>query len=136
MFKKISDRIVRTSTKQASMLFVGDTHPRWQKTLDNAGRNLGQLKLVKLEHLKQEALIYDLYILDDKHISNIPSVIQKIRKQQATARIIVISDNPTWRKSRDALRAGAIDYIQRDDNYRALRKSLHDNLQKQLGACC
>jgi len=136
MFKKISDRIVGTKPKQALILFVGELHPNWRKTLHEASHNLGQLKVVALPELKHEAMIYDLYILDDSHIPNIPAMIQKIKRRQASARIIVISDDPTWQKSRDAFRVGALDYIQRTDNYRALYKSLYENLRKQLGATC
>ena len=136
MFKKISDRIVGTHTQQSLLLYVGQANPIWGKTLDNASKKLGSLKTVKPADLKHEALIHDLYILDDAHISNIPLLIQKIRKRQTSARIIVVSDNLSWRKARDAFRAGAIDYIQRENNYRTLQKILHENLQKQQDACC
>lgn len=136
MFKLRFDRILRPTKREAHLVYVGETNPEWQITLENAARSLGQLKLLSLHELRQESNHYDLYILDDATIPRIPALIQKILRRQQDARIIVISNDASWVKARAAFRAGASDCIQRDNNYRALHKVFCTNLQKQLGAGC
>jgi DNA-binding NarL/FixJ family response regulator len=136
MFKKLSNQIVGTIKQQADLLFIGDTNPEWQRKLDSASRGLGRLKCVTVSDLKPEAMIYDLYILDDAHIPNTISLIQAIKRQHQNARIIVMGDNPTWQEARAAFHAGVLDYIVWDDNYQTLHYAISENLHKQLGAGC
>lgn len=54
---------------------------------------------------------YQAYILDGDFLSDSPSVIRSIRRENPEARILVIAKNPHWELVREVLRAGAMDMV-------------------------
>lgn len=136
MFKKKTSRLVGTRERTAEFLLIGQSDSEWQKALDDASKIFGNLRAIPPINLHKEPTIYDCYILDDAHIPNVPSLIRKIRRRHPNARIVVVSDNPTWENARAAFRVGAIDYVQRENDCRSLQKTLSDVLQKRIGAGC
>lgn len=136
MFKKKTSQLVGTRERSASFLLIGQSDSQWRRALDDASKIFGNLRAILPTMLHKESTIYDCYILDDAHIPNVPALIRKIRRRHPNARVVVVSDNPSWENARAAFRVGAIDYVQRENDCRGLRKTLSEILQKRIGAGC
>lgn len=62
-----------------------------------------------LEHLLVSR--YDLVIIDATMLDSEMLLLSQIRARQPNARLLVLTASPTWRRARDALKAGAMDYL-------------------------
>jgi DNA-binding NarL/FixJ family response regulator len=54
---------------------------------------------------------YDMVILDAALLDNEMLMISEIRRRLPGMRIAVLTASPTWRRAREAIQAGAMDYI-------------------------
>lgn len=82
-------------------------------SLWNALTSLGELHILpqdealqQISRSKYDMVIVDAAALDDKAV-----LVSQIRTQQPHMRIIVLTASPTWRRARQALQAGAMDYL-------------------------
>jgi DNA-binding NarL/FixJ family response regulator len=71
---------------------------------------------------------YDLVILKTDVISDLLSIISRIRSQDPEARIVVFSPAPGWKQAREVMLAGAMDYapksLDREDVLSTIKKNL------------
>jgi DNA-binding NtrC family response regulator len=79
---------------------------------------------------------YAVYILDADYFSEPPSLIRDIRRSNPLARVLVISQNPSWQAVRDAFRAGAMDMLSNPSNCNETRLLLDKILDSPLPGDC
>jgi DNA-binding NtrC family response regulator len=85
-------------------------------SFDNLWKALTSLGKVEV-YLPKEALQqiansqYEIVLVDAGVLDNHLLLISEIRAVQPNTRILVLTASPTWRRAREALKAGAIDYL-------------------------
>jgi DNA-binding response OmpR family regulator len=57
-----------------------------------------------------------LVVVDGSYIDDIDGTITRILRESPDARVVVATASPSWRRAREALLAGAADYIRRTTN--------------------
>ncbi|MGA9349744.1 MAG: response regulator [Anaerolineae bacterium] len=67
---------------------------------------------------------YDLVIVDASAVGDVLSLVSRLRAQQPQTRIVVVTASPTWQRAREALRAGAADYIRKSLDGEELRSKI------------
>lgn len=97
--------------------------------LANALVSFGKLQvLTQEEALRQiQHQEYSLIILDAAILKGGMELITSIRVKWPKARIVVLTASPTWRRAREALKAGAMDYLTKtlnQDEYIAAFKEI------------
>lgn len=81
--------------------------------LSNALTALGELQVLPEEEAMQQIAHsrYDMVIIDAAILDSEMILISQILGQQPQSRILVLTASPTWRRAREALQAGAMDYL-------------------------
>lgn len=117
---------------QMVILLINGTKPYWQKLLEEALAPLGTVQAASEEEGLELILCqsYELIIVDATTIKNVPVLVARIRAQQPNVRIVVASASPTWRRAREAFRAGATDYIPKSLNKQELLATFKNILAK------
>src|SRR5262245_28039015 len=120
-------------TGQHGYLLIGSLEGAWQDVLRAAVTD------DRVETIEPAALTTQtagehplLYIIDNTYVEDVPDVIRKIRKMDAGARVLVVTGSPTWTRARDALKAGAIDYVKKTMDVAELRSIMKLALMKML----
>lgn len=72
------------------------------------------------------------FIIDSTYVEDVPGLIGHIRKSQPCARVLVVTSSPSWLRARDALKAGAVDYIKKSLDAENLRQSVEIALQRTV----
>lgn len=54
---------------------------------------------------------YDIVFIDAGGVQDPPTLIFRLQSYQTYIHIIVVTASPTWMRAREALKAGAVDYI-------------------------
>lgn len=78
------------------------------RVLDEWGVDLTTIDSSQIESTHCET--YDLIVLDAAVTTDLRSTISKIRAQASHARIVVYSSLDDWRRAKEAMLAGAVDY--------------------------
>jgi DNA-binding NarL/FixJ family response regulator len=93
---------------------------------------LGKLEVLPEKEAMQHILQYkyDVIIVDAAAVGNEVLLISRVRAQQPQARIVVVTASPTWRRAREALRAGAMDYISKSLSEREFLSAFKDVLAR------
>ena len=72
--------------------------------------------------------VYDLVIVDAAAVKNVPLFVARARAQRPDIGILVVTADPSWLGAREALQAGATDYIgkflDREETFSALCRAL------------
>jgi DNA-binding NarL/FixJ family response regulator len=99
---------------QHKFLLVGNREesPSFYSLL-NALTALGELEILpESESTKEIAYsTFDLIIIDAAVLDSEMTLISRILAQHPHARVVVLTASPTWRRAREALQAGAMDYL-------------------------
>ena len=104
----------------------------WVRILQEVVTSLGSLQIAS----KQETIKlvsqrdYDLLVVDAAKVEDVFCLVSSIREQQPDARILVVTTSPTWRRAREAFRAGATDYIRKSMNKTELLCILQATMDK------
>jgi DNA-binding NarL/FixJ family response regulator len=101
---------------QAAFLLIGDREDSpWFQALKRALAPLGDFEVVSERGAVQRTLQrdYPVVIVDAAVVDDVPLLVSRLRAQQPEIRIVVATASPTWRRARDALQAGAMDYIRK-----------------------
>jgi DNA-binding NtrC family response regulator len=97
-----------------SFLLIGDREesPSFY-TLCKALTGLGELQVLpekeameQIAHSKYDMLIIDAGILDREM-----ALISRVLTEQPYSRVVVLTASPTWRRAKEALQTGAMDYL-------------------------
>jgi DNA-binding NtrC family response regulator len=71
---------------------------------------------------------YDVIFVDAGHVADVGQFIACLRQRCEQQRIIVATASPTWKRAREAMQAGASDYIRKSSD----ATELHDIIQQAL----
>ncbi len=109
-----------------------DTH--WPLVLRQALTPLGKLHIVSEEKALQIVAqsYYDAIIVDAGAVTDAIAIVSRLRAQQSKARIIVATASPTWTRAREALHAGAVDYVRKSLDEKELRSAIEAVLELPL----
>jgi DNA-binding NtrC family response regulator len=96
--------------------------------------DLGELQFLPEKEALQISLglKYDIVIIDAAILDNKMLLISQIRERQPKTRIIVLTASPTWRRAREALKAGAMDYLSKTMSEREYFQAFKDILDRTL----
>ncbi len=114
-------------TTNYCFLLVGqETETGWPLALQQALSPLGTLHIVPEEEAIQAVTRnhYDLVILDAGHVRNAPRLTSHLRTGQPGLRVVAATASPTWQRAREALKAGAADYIRKSLDREELRAKI------------
>jgi DNA-binding NarL/FixJ family response regulator len=112
---------------KAAFLLVGmRTETPWSLALRRALSTLGELHTVPEEEAFQTVAEsrYDIVIVDASAVGDVPSLVSRLRAQRPEPHIVVVTASPTWQRGREALRAGAADYIRKSLDEEELRSKI------------
>ena len=117
--------------KQHRFLLISTTsNDPWSKVFAEAANSLGSLQTAnEKEALKLASLqAYDIFVIDSAKVVNESRLITSLRVRRPYTKIVVVTVSPTWRRAREAFRAGATDYIRksinRDEIYATLQATI------------
>jgi DNA-binding NtrC family response regulator len=84
--------------------------------------------------LAQYALIFaDASILGDlEHPTSLTDMLEQLMAEHPKAKVVVTTSSPTWKRTRAALIAGAVDYIRQTLDPDSLYNTLYPTLKKYL----
>lgn len=108
-------------------LLVGDiTDQRSLLTLQNALATMGEVEILSEEDavLAVSHEEFALIFIDAGAVYDAALLTRRLRVSQPEARIIVMTASPTWEYARQALQAGAADYILKTLNPEELREKI------------
>lgn len=124
--------VKRNAPVKCSFLLIGrKTETQWPLVLQQALSSLGKLHTVP-EGESVEAVIqrhYDVIIIDAGAVSDVSLLTSRLRAQRPEARVVVATASPTWRRARQALQAGAADYIRKSLDEKELRSKIEAVLE-------
>ncbi|MGQ9598886.1 MAG: response regulator [Anaerolineae bacterium] len=85
----------------------------WPSVLRRALAPLGELQVLSEEKALQavSARPVPMVILDAAGVRDVASLTSRLKKQRPDLHVVVATASPTWRRARNALQAGASDYI-------------------------
>jgi DNA-binding NarL/FixJ family response regulator len=74
---------------------------------------LGELQILPQEEAMEKirGFKYSMIIIDAAILGSKMQLIPQIRTEQPQARIVVLTASPTWRRAREVLKVGAMDYL-------------------------
>ncbi len=75
---------------------------------------------------------YALIIIVEEAVENAISLTAHLRQQFPEARIVIASSSPTWKRSRNAFRAGAMDYLPISQGVEEIRSQIKAVLEMPL----
>jgi len=103
----------------------------WLNTLDKALHPIGDLETLSVKEalLKVSERSYDLVILDTRDMDDPGEWVTRLREKNPGLRIMVVTGSPTWRRARQAMQAGAVDYISKSLDREYLRTRVEAALQ-------
>jgi DNA-binding NtrC family response regulator len=112
-------------------LLIGAHGNFWQRVLAQAVQPFGSLAATEVDDLlPSTAAQYDFVVVDAAFVENVPAVIRQVRRGNPQARVLVITLSPTWKRARDALKAGAVDYIKKSLDVAKVREEVQSALDK------
>jgi DNA-binding NarL/FixJ family response regulator len=114
------------------LLIADSPDDPWRQVIEEASASLGTLHIAsELDALSltwQED--YDVMIIDAAKVADLFLLVSCIRTQKPDARIVVATASPTWRRAREAFRAGATDYIRKSMNKEVVLFALEATVNK------
>jgi DNA-binding NtrC family response regulator len=113
-------------------VLIGSEEGRWQDVMRAALGSEKQVEMVSPNKLDTITEQPTLYIIDATYVPDVQSVIQTLRKRCHSARILVVASMPTWTRARDALKAGAIDYVKKSLDTTVIQETIEAALKKML----
>lgn len=115
------------------LLIHNRQNQHWVQIIEEALTPLGdvQLKEEKEEYHQINLKNYDLIIIDAAIEGHLPQLISDFHAQEPQARLIVMTASPTWRRAREAFRAGAIDYVRKSLDKKEILATMQGALAKK-----
>jgi DNA-binding NarL/FixJ family response regulator len=108
------------------LLVTEKRETRWSIVLQGALAALGTLEIVQ-EREAVGAIVqkpYDVIIVDAGTVEDAAALTSRLRTEQPEARIIVATASPTWQRAREAMQAGAADYMRKSLDEKELRSKI------------
>jgi len=115
-----------------SFLLIGNTvEDEWTLILRRALAPLGSLYVRSDAQANQTVgdSNYDMVIVDAGTVRDAALLVSRLRASRTDLRIVVFTSSPTWQRAREALRAGAADYLRKSLNEKKLRSLIESVLE-------
>lgn len=108
------------------LLIAGTIHAQWGNILQSAVGEEGSVYLATEQDfaglLAKHA--FHLVIVDAGEIGSFSQIVKEVRHLQPATKVVVATASPTWKRAREAMRAGAFDYIRKHQNEAQLARYL------------
>jgi DNA-binding response OmpR family regulator len=114
-------------------LLIGDVaETQWTLALRMSLSPMGSLCVLAEEDavVSVEHHSYAVIIIDAGAIHDAALLTRRLRTHRPEARIIIVTASPTWEYTREALQAGAADYIHKTFNQEELRAIVREVMDK------
>ena len=127
--------MTETGLRPLSFLLVSEgPTTSWVELLQQAVSTLGELEMVA-EKDAVEAVAetrWDLVVVDAGAVREFASLVSSLRSGRPDLRVAVFTSSPTWRRTRDVLQAGAVDYVRKSLSMDETRSTLETLLALPL----
>lgn len=112
-------------------LYVTNNHTAsWSAVLDQAITPLGTLEISSSSGLCEQDLHHvAILFVDASYVPDIVSFIRGAHQLCPNLPIIVVTASPTWKRAREAMQAGATDYIRKSSDVAELHRIVYNVLQ-------
>ncbi|MGQ9601044.1 MAG: response regulator [Anaerolineae bacterium] len=115
-------------------LLIGEkVETQWPLVLQRALSPLGKLRVISEEEAVQRVSRehYDVIIVDAGVVGDedVVPLVSRLREQRPEARIVVATASPTWQRAREALQAGAAEYIRKSLDEKEIRSRIRAVLE-------
>jgi DNA-binding response OmpR family regulator len=119
-----------TSQKHRFLLIGYKPDEQWPLLLQEALTPLGKLRIIQENEVMRivSHTNYDLIIIDAGVVSEITLLLSRLRASRPKCRVLVVTASPSWQAAREALKAGAIDYVNRSFDINDLRSKIRTAL--------
>ena len=120
---------------ETAFLLVGTgLEALWPLVLQRALSPLGKLYAVSEDAALRTVAegSYAVAIVDASAVSDVPVLVSCLRARQPQLRVVVVTASPTWQRAREAIRAGAADYIRKSLDEEYLRSRIQVVLDTPL----
>ena len=119
-----------TVSVEYNFLLIGQADTGWPRILEKAVFPLGSLHTVPEDEAINAVAerSYDVVIIDASSVPYTAQLTHRLRVERPDTRVVVVTLSPTWRRARQALRAGASDYIYRYSDEKELRSRIMEVL--------
>ena len=117
------------------MLLISNPQERhWQNMVKEVLRPLGELEISSekdwQEHIRRQS--YALIIIDASISINPVYIVRQLRISQPEAKIVVMTDAPTWKQARELFYAGVADYLLKLSSPQELLSAFRQVLARQI----
>jgi DNA-binding NarL/FixJ family response regulator len=117
------------------MLLISNPQERhWQRLVKEVISPLGELEITSekewQEHFRRQT--YALIIIDASISINPVYIVRQLRISQPEAKIVVMTDAPTWKQARELFYAGAADYLLKLSSPQELLAAFRQVLARQV----
>jgi DNA-binding NarL/FixJ family response regulator len=117
------------------MLLISNPQERhWQCLVKEVLSPLGELEITGekdwQEHIRRQS--YTLIIIDASLAINPVYIVRQLRISQPAAKIVVMTDAPTWKQARELFYAGAADYLLKLSSPQELLAAFREVLARQV----
>jgi DNA-binding NtrC family response regulator len=115
-----------SALKYMFLLIVKTADVQWSLVLQQALSPLGELCIVPEEEVAQAITQrqYDVIVIDAGAVQDAALLTFDLKRQCPEARVIVTTTSPTWRRAREAFKAGAADYVRKSLDGKELRSKV------------
>lgn len=121
--------------KEEFLLITGADGHYWYPILQEALAQFGTLHIGSLDAPGAGSRDgrYSLIIVDASASDDLAHAVARLRTEQPSARTVVVTISPTWRRAREAFQAGAVEYIRKSISLRELRTTFERILTTPAG---
>lgn len=108
------------------MLVSEEEETLWPRVLRRALAPLGELRILSEEKAVQVVTTspVPLVILDAAAVQDVAGLTSRLKRERPDLHVVVATASPTWRRARQALQAGASDYIRKSLDEEELRAQI------------
>ncbi len=113
-----------------AFVLIGNEKSPWPGALKEALAPLGELHIISEQEAFEEVdyTRYDVIIVDATAVKKVAPLVDHLHARQPEAKMVVATLSPTWQRAREAMQAGAADYIRKSLN----RQETLDAMKKIL----
>jgi DNA-binding response OmpR family regulator len=117
------------------LLISNQLDSAWLQSVDEVLRSVACLQVIVAQgafvHVKSQA--YDLILIDATAIGgDVADLVVQLRQELPRAPILVMTNSPTWQRTRQIFLAGATDYVRKPSDARKLLAICEDILDKYM----
>lgn len=118
--------------KYLFLLVSNKPSAQWASILREALSPLGKLHIASEADALHKVLVqhYAAVIVDAGAVHDVASITRDLCQRWPQARVVIATTSPTWKRAREALQAGATDYIRKSLD----KKELYSEIKAMLSS--